>query len=1157
MSDDTLLNKGIARTELKKVIQKLKTLPTPPRVASRMLDIFTEEEPDIDDVVSLIETDQAITMKILKLVNSSYYGLRFSISSIRQAVLMIGFSEVRCVLLSITVSESLIKPLRKKGASEQDQLWKHSLACAICAEMIARKICPRFQGEAFVGGLLHDVGKLILDECFPDKTEQVRVEHSEHGFPWLQAEQNVLGVDHCTVGKWLAEKWNLPRIFTQAIWLHHHSLSTIESLDFVEQKEVILAICSANTLVHKIMVDSTPSCQEEVDHQDILDFLHIEPNDLHSLSASLGKQYSERASIFDLEENEVSFYYESLMRANQKLARIALKKSGNDEIIKINRELTFLNDLHIGLAPIDDIENILNKVAQTIASKFNKTEGIIYYMVRPESLIAGSYWSYEKMPLYFSIMRGEKLSDIHNKFPELTDGLKRLVNRLTRLFRIHSQKRKVDLPRYCDSFLMLPMINGERIVGEIGMIEEDNNPDPLSEERLKIFGYLASITETALSRARLIEDARETSESLSTILTKNSRMMMLLKKSHREFENLFEYSNDAVILHRTDGRVVRVNQRAVELFGYDKEEFADHLILEKIFPDLEGVPGKVFNKGQWEAAGSGNDTRISHKNGMSIDVEISSRLVDRETGLVQSIVRDISRQKQTARALLEEKELLGVTLRSIGEGVITTDTEGRVVLINMAAEKFTGWTQKDAKGRPLSDLFHIKNFETSGMKKEKTSFQQLTKTGKTADANRRTVIIDKEGRSRVISHNKASIIGRENTIKGEVLVFRDITERQKMEQEALKAQKFESIGILAGGIAHDFNNILTSISGNISLAKMYLTPEEKSFERLIQAEKATMRARDLTMQLLTFSQGGSPVKKTASIVDLINDSANFSLRGSNVRYEYFFQDDLYPVEVDEGQLNQVLNNLLINADHAMPEGGTIMLRAENISLGAGNNLPLKACKYVKLSIHDNGVGIGSEELLRIFDPYYTTKKQGNGLGLASAYSIIKKHDGYIDVESELGVGTTFNIYLPASENIAPAKKVEESRLIEGKGKVLVMDDEKEIRDLAGEMLGVIGYKADFAKDGKEAVEFYKMARENNNPFDAVIFDLTIPGSMGGKEAIQKVREIDPEVKAIVSSGYTDDPAMVHYKKYGFSNFMAKPYKINELSKVLHNTITKN
>ena len=1157
MSDDTLLNKGLARTELKKVIQKLKTLPTPPRVASRMLDIFTEEEPDIDDVVSLIETDQAITMKILKLVNSSYYGLRSRIGSIRQAVLMIGFSEVRCVLLSITVSESLIKPLRKKGASEQDQLWKHSLACAICAEMIARKICPRFQAEAFVGGLLHDVGKLILDECFPDKIEQVRVEHSEHGLPWLQAEQNILGVDHCTVGKWLAEKWNLPRIFIQAIWLHHHSLSTIENLDFVEQKEVILTICSANILVHKIMADSMSSHQEEVDHQDILDFLHIEPNDLDNLSVSLGKQYSERASIFDLEENEISFYYESLMRANQKLAMIASKNSGNDETIKTNRELTFLNDLHIELAPIDDIENILNKVAQTLISKFKKPEGIIYYMVRPRRVIIGSYWSYEKMPLYFSIMREEKLSDIHNKFPELTDGLKRLVNRLTRLFKIHSQKRKVNPARYCDSFLMLPLINSELIVGEIGMIEEDNNSGPLSEERLKIYGYLASITETALSRARLIEDARETSESLSTILTKNSRMMMLLKKSHREFENLFEYSNDAVILHRTDGQVVRVNQRAVELFGYNKEEFTDHLILKKIFPDLTGVPGKIFIIGQWEAIGLGDDTRIRHKNGMLIDVETSSRLVDRETSLVQSIVRDISRQKQTARALFVEKELLGVTLRSIGDGVITTDTESRVVLINMAAEKFTGWTQKEARGRPLSDLFHIKNNETSDMKKEKISFQQLIKTGKTADANRRTVLIDKEGRARVISHNKASIIDRENIIKGEVLVFRDITERQKMEQEALKVEKLESIGILAGGIAHDFNNILTSISGNVSLAKMYLTPEEKSFEKLTQAEKATMRARDLTMQLLTFSQGGSPVKKTASIVELIKDSANFSLRGSNVRHEYFFQDDLYPVEVDEGQLNQVLNNLLINADHAMPEGGTIMLRAENISLGVGNNLPLKAGKYVKLAIQDNGVGIGGEELLRVFDPYYTTKKQGNGLGLATAYSIIKKHDGYIDVESELGVGTTFNIYLPASENIEPAKKVEESRLIAGKGKVLVMDDEKEIRDIAGEMLGVIGYKADFAKDGKEAVEFYKMARENNNPFDAVIFDLTIPGSMGGKEAIQKVREIDPEVKAIVSSGYTDDPVMVHYQKYGFCNFMAKPYKINELSKVLHNTITKN
>jgi CheY-like chemotaxis protein len=383
-----------------------------------------------------------------------------------------------------------------------------------------------------------------------------------------------------------------------------------------------------------------------------------------------------------------------------------------------------------------------------------------------------------------------------------------------------------------------------------------------------------------------------------------------------------------------------------------------------------------------------------------------------------------------------------------------------------------------------------------------------------------------------------------------------------MEQELQKIQKLESIGILAGGIAHDFNNILTAILGNISLAKMEANPKDEIYERLVEAEKASLQAKNLTQQLLTFSKGGAPIKKTESITEVIKDSAEFALRGSNVKCEFFIPNDIWPVEVDKGQISQVISNLIINADQAMPEGGIIKVRVENVApVGAVRpcqpvaELPIKDGKYVKIEIEDDGIGIPKEHLPKIFDPYFTTKQKGSGLGLATSYSIIKRHDGYIAVESELGVGTTFYIYLPASSKQILTKKDAEERLILSKGRILVMDDEEVVRDVAGIMLKRIGYDVEFADDGAEALELYKKAEESGQPFDAVIVDLTIQGGMGGEQMIKKLLEIDPNVKAIVSSGYSTDAIMSNFKQYGFSGVVTKPYRIAELSETLYKVLT--
>ncbi|HEX8947698.1 MAG TPA: ATP-binding protein [Dissulfurispiraceae bacterium] len=379
-------------------------------------------------------------------------------------------------------------------------------------------------------------------------------------------------------------------------------------------------------------------------------------------------------------------------------------------------------------------------------------------------------------------------------------------------------------------------------------------------------------------------------------------------------------------------------------------------------------------------------------------------------------------------------------------------------------------------------------------------------------------------------------------------------ERQRLEEELLKAQKLESLGILAGGLAHDFNNLLTAILGNISIVKTYIHLEDNALKRLDEAERAAVRARDLTRQLLTFSQGGVPLKKTLLLADFLQESVGFSLRGTNIRCECSILDSVWPVEADEGQINQVINNLVINATQAMPEGGTIEISCENCILGEHSALPLKEGRYVKVSVRDHGIGIPGDHLPKIFDPYFTTKQKGSGLGLAISYSIINKHHGHIAVESKLGAGTAFHVYLPAAPEGVRTKKAEDRLPPPGRGKVLVMDDEESVRDVAGAMLKSLGYSVAFACDGNEAAELYRREGESGNSFDVVIMDLTIPGGMGGKEAMEKLLEIDPRVKVIVSSGYSNDPLMAEYVKHGFSGVLAKPYKVKDMGIAVHRLI---
>ena len=380
----------------------------------------------------------------------------------------------------------------------------------------------------------------------------------------------------------------------------------------------------------------------------------------------------------------------------------------------------------------------------------------------------------------------------------------------------------------------------------------------------------------------------------------------------------------------------------------------------------------------------------------------------------------------------------------------------------------------------------------------------------------------------------------------------EISQKKRMENELLRMQKLESIGVLAGGIAHDFNNILTGIMGNLSLLRFHIFPGDKAYKMLEGAEKASLRARDLTQRLLTFAKGGEPVKKLSLLTDLIKESCEFSLSGSKTECHYFFDPELWPVEVDEGQISQVINNLALNAIQSMPEGGNIEVDCRNFEIAKDGYLPLLPGQYIRISIKDSGMGISPEQLAKIFDPFFTTKERGSGLGLTTSYSIIKKHGGHITADSATGAGTTFNVYLPAcigcdKKESAPKKE----EIVFGHGRILLMDDDPGVRGVCEAMLSVLGYETISANDGGEAVEIFRQTIGNGGRFDAVILDLTVPGGMGGLEAVKLMSAADPEVKALVSSGYSKDPVMSDFKSYGFQGVISKPFKAAELGAALH------
>jgi PAS domain S-box-containing protein len=378
----------------------------------------------------------------------------------------------------------------------------------------------------------------------------------------------------------------------------------------------------------------------------------------------------------------------------------------------------------------------------------------------------------------------------------------------------------------------------------------------------------------------------------------------------------------------------------------------------------------------------------------------------------------------------------------------------------------------------------------------------------------------------------------------------EMEQRKQVEEELLRGRKLESLGVLAGGIAHDFNNLLTIISGNIALAKMHLKPADSVCNILEQAAVACNRATSLALQLLTFGKGGAPVRRPAPLVGVVKDAVDLARAGAQVSIDLAIVSDLWSAEIDIEQIGQALHNILLNARQAMlEEGGIIEVRAENVVFDADSQ-PLRSGRYVMISVRDHGCGIEADVLPRIFDPYFTTKQSGSGLGLATVHAIIAKHEGHITVRSMLGVGTTFSVYLPACAAAPPAESVIGRQLQTGSGRILVMDDEEALRKLLAQILERLGYEVECAREGAEAIELYQRAVDSGHCFDAVLLDLTIAGGMGGKEVASRLREVDDSVILIVSSGYSNTPVMSEFRSYGFDDVISKPWTPVQLSEVL-------
>ena len=628
-----------------------------------------------------------------------------------------------------------------------------------------------------------------------------------------------------------------------------------------------------------------------------------------------------------------------------------------------------------------------------------------------------------------------------------------------------------------------------------------------------------------------------------------------LRRSEKKFRAIFDQTFQFIGLLDIKGTLLAANKTSLDVLDIKEEDLLGNPFWETPWwnhsPELQK---KLKNAIDRAAKGEFVRFEASHfnKEGNSFYVDFSLKPVHDDTGNVIMLIpegRDITERIYAQEALQESQERYQGIYNATSDTIFIHDAAtGAIIDVNQAMLDMYGYTKEEALKLTVDNFSAGEPPYTQNEADEKINaallFGLQTFEWKAKRKNGELFWVEVALKFTEF-HGKRFIIA----------AVRDISDRKQVEEELIKIKKLESIGVLAGGIAHDFNNILAAILGNISLANLLLKPDEVKVHSLLQeAEKASLRAKGLTQQLLTFSKGGEPVKSLASISDVIMDSTEFILRGSDVKCEYSFPDDLWHAEIDRGQISQVIQNIILNSTQAMPEGGIITIHCENYVYNGTLTLPIAAGDYIKVSLVDRGVGIPRDLLDKIYDPYFTTKHEGNGLGLAVTHSIIIQHKGHIAADSKQGQGTTVTIYLPAFKQKKLKEQKEEPLPVGGKAKILFMDDDKMVRTMANEMLSHYGYEVFLAQDGQEAITLYRESLKDGAHIDLVIMDLTVPGGMGGKETIKEIIAANPQVKAIVSSGYSNNPIMANYGEYGFSAAVSKPYRQEELIKVINRII---
>jgi PAS domain S-box-containing protein len=623
-------------------------------------------------------------------------------------------------------------------------------------------------------------------------------------------------------------------------------------------------------------------------------------------------------------------------------------------------------------------------------------------------------------------------------------------------------------------------------------------------------------------------------------ISQRKKMEQELRDSESNYRTLMEQASDGIFIADMEGNYTDANLRACAMFGYSREEILHRGMKDLLLP--EEIAARPI---RFKELGSGeivlNERRMRRKDGSVIYAEISGKkLAD---GRFQGIVRDITGRKQAEEALRESEEKYRRLVDNANQ-IIVVAQDGMIKFVNRKGLEVLGYSEQESLTRPFLEFVYP---EDRHLLTE--NHARLVK-GELIQQSYEFRVVTADGRVCWVEINPVPIEwkGRPATLD----LLTDITERKRIESELQKAQKLESLGILAGGIAHDFNNLLTGIFGYIDLARS-VSKDAQAVEYLETTIATMNRARALTQQLLTFAKGGSPVLKITPLIPFVREAVQFALSGSNSSCRFDLDKNLWPCNIDKNQIGQVIDNIVINAQQAMPNGGVIDVLAENVSFSEQEHASLAAGTYVKLSIKDRGVGIPKEILHQIFDPFFTTKTKGHGLGLSTCYSIVKRHGGCIDVESEPGKGSTFHVYLPASAETVVEDAAAAIRHA-GKGTIIIMDDEEIIRAALQKMLGAMGYTVVCKSDGKEALDFYISETGAKRTFAAMILDLTVHGGMGGMEAVKEVRKLDAAIPVFVASGYADDPVMKNPVEYGFTASISKPFTMAELSEMLNKTM---